>query len=142
MSSENKLLAKRWFEEVWNRRQTESIEEMLAEDAVAHGLGEAESPLRGTEGFTAFHKAFLNAFPDLKVTTEDFIAEDHKVAIRWRITGTLQGDGLGIQPSQRSMAVTGMSIVYVRGGKIVEAWNNFDVLGMHQQLGTLSQLLG
>jgi steroid delta-isomerase-like uncharacterized protein len=101
MSSENKLLAKRWFEKVWNRRQTESIKEMLAEDAVAHGLSEADSPLRGTEGFAGFHKAFLNAFPDLKVTTEDFIAEDHKVAIRWRVSGTLQGDGLGIQPNQK-----------------------------------------
>jgi predicted ester cyclase len=64
----------------------------------------------------------------------------NKVAIRWRATGTQRGDGLGVKPTGRSMAITGMSIVRVRDGLIVEGWNNFDVLGMHRQVGTLSQL--
>lgn len=140
MSTENKRIATLWFEEVWNQQRTESIEKMLAKDALAHGLGDPDTPIRGTEGFAVFHKAFLNAFPDLNVTVEDIVAEDEKVALRWRITGTLKGDGLGVRPNNRTMAVGGMSIVYIRDAKIIEAWNTFDVLGMHQQLGTLSQI--
>jgi len=141
MSTANKSLATRWFEEVWNQRKPKAIEEMLSPDAVVHGLGPDESAMRGPEGFAAFHRAFLDAFFDLKISVEDVIAENDKVAIRWRATGTLKGDGLGLKPTDRPMSVTGMSIVRVRDGMIVEGWNNFDVLGMHQQLGTLTQLI-
>ena len=113
---------------------------MMATDAVAHGLNAEGQAVHGPKEFETFQRAFLNAFPDLKVTVDDVIAEADKVALRWRVTGTLQGEGLGIQPTGRSMTITGMSIVRIRNNQIVEGWNNFDMLGMHQQLGTLSQL--
>lgn len=140
MTTENKALAQRWFEEVWNRQQCESISKMFAADGLAHGLGADGGPLRGPQAFEGFHEAFLNAFPDLRVLLEDVIAEDDKVAIRWTLTGTLKGEGLGVRATGRPMKITGMSILRARNGVIVEAWNNFDVLGMHQQLGTLAQL--
>ena len=140
MSEENKALARRWFEEVWNQRRHESIAKMFAADGLAHGLASDGGPMRGPEGFAAFHKAFVSAFPDLQLSVEDMISEGDKVAIRFRASGTLKGDGLGVKPTGRSMTVTGISIVRVRNGYIIEAWNNFDVLGMHQQTGTLAQL--
>src|SRR5690349_11583373 len=107
---------------------------MYAEDGVAHGLGADGGPLKGHAGFENFHHAFTDAFPDVQVTVDDVIAEDDKVAIRWHATGTLQGNGLGVTATGRSMTITGMSIVRVKNGKIAEGWNNFDVLGMHQQV--------
>jgi steroid delta-isomerase-like uncharacterized protein len=141
MSTENKLLATRWFDEVWNQGRTESIARMMSPECNAHGLGAGGSTVQGPEAFAAFQQAFLKAFPNLKITVEDVIAEDDKVAIRWRAAGTLKGEGFGVEPNGRSMEITGMSMVRIRESRIVDAWNNFDVLGIHQQLGTLPQLV-
>jgi len=142
MSADNKQLARRWFEEVWNQRRPESIPKMMAADSVSHGLAASGAAVRSPEAFLAFHQAFMDAFPDLKVHIEDLIAEDDKVVTRWRLTGTLKGTGLGVAPTNRTMDVTGISIVRVHNGQFVEGWNNFDALGMHQQLGTLAELAG
>jgi predicted ester cyclase len=64
------------------------------------------------------------------------------VAVRWRCTGTHTGGGLGVPSTGKPMTVTGMSILRVQNDEIVEAWNNFDVLGMHLQLGTLLAAMG
>jgi steroid delta-isomerase-like uncharacterized protein len=138
MSTENKALVRRWFEEVWNQKRKESIKEMFAADGIAHGL--AGDVVRGPEGFAAFHEAFVGGFPDLRVAVEDVVAEGDRVAIRWRVAGTLKGPGLGVAPTNRPMSVTGMSFVRIRGGQIVEGWNNFDVFGMHEQAGSLAEI--
>ena len=52
------------------------------------------------------------------------------------------GHGMGFAPTGKPMSITGMSILRVQDGQIVEAWNNFDVLGMHQQLDTLAAVTG
>src|SRR5262245_61836585 len=112
--SDNKLLARKWFDEVWNQQQQDSIHKMFAADGLAHGLADDGGPLKGPPAFVGFHRAFLSAFPDLQINIDDMIAEDDKVAIRWRASGTLKGDGLGVSPTGRSMTITGMSIVRVR----------------------------
>lgn len=137
----NKQLVRRWFDEVWNRRDATAIGRLLSKNAVAHGLAADGGDLIGPDGFVPFHSSFLNGFADLQLTIEDLIEEDDRVAARWRVTGTLSGEGLGVAPTGRRMSITGMTIVRIQDGLIVEGWNNFDVLGMHQQLGTLSQLV-
>jgi len=139
-ANENKEVVRRWFEEVWNQQSSESIRQMFPADGIAHGLAADGGPLHGPQGFMNFHQAFLNAFPDLRISIEDYIAEGDKVAVRWSVTGTLRGNGLGVTATGKPMKVTGMSIARIRNGQIVEGWNNFDVLGMHQQVGTLGQL--
>jgi steroid delta-isomerase-like uncharacterized protein len=138
----NKHLFRRWFEEIWNRRDASAISRMFAKNGVAHGLGMNGEDLIGPEGYLPFHKAFLGGFADLHVTVEDLIEEDDRVAGRWRARGTFTGDGMGFTPTGRPMVITGMTIIRVENGQVVEAWNNFDVLGMHQQLGTLSFVAG
>jgi steroid delta-isomerase-like uncharacterized protein len=141
MSDDNKTIARRWFEEVWNKGRSEAIDRMFAVDGVAHGLAADGSDLRGPEAFKSFQHAYRTAFPDLKFKIEDLIAEDDKVANRWTATGTHTGDGLGFPATNRAVTVTGMGIIRLRNGQIVEVWNTFDALGMHQQLGTLSLLV-
>ena len=86
--------------------------------------------------------AFLGGFADLHIIIDDLIEEDDRVALRWQATGTLTGTAMGVAPTGKPMTITGMSILRVRNGQIVEGWNNFDVLGMHQQLGTLAAIAG
>jgi steroid delta-isomerase-like uncharacterized protein len=138
MSEENKVLIRRWFEEVWNKGREEAIDEMFAEDGIAHGLAQdAEAPLRGANGFKPFFHKFRAAFPDIEVVVEDTVSEGDKVAARCTVRGKHQSDSLGFAATQQPMEITGMSIVRVRDGKIVEAWNNFDFMSMFRQLGAL-----
>lgn len=141
MSADNKQLARRWFEEVWNQRRSDAIARVMAPDGVSHGLAPDGAALRGPDAFVKFHQAFTNAFPDLKVHIDDLIADEDRVVTRWHATGTLKGTGLGVRPTGRTMNITGISVVRVRNGQFVEAWNHFDVLGMHQQLGTLKEFV-
>ena len=138
MSEANKALIRRWFEEVWNKGRAEAIDEMFAEDGAAYGLSDANgNPLRGPASFREFHQSFRNAFPDLVVVVEDTIAEADKVAARCVVRGQHMGDSLGFAATQKPVEITGISIVRVRDGKIVEAWNNFDFMSMYRQLGAI-----
>ena len=134
----NKALLQRWFDEVWNEGREEAIGEMFAEDGVAHGLSEDVShPITGPEQFIPFHHTFRGAFPDIKVEIADMIAEGDKVVARCTVRGKHAGDNLGIAASQSPVDFTGIAIVRIRDGKIVEAWNNFDFLRMNRQVGLL-----
>jgi steroid delta-isomerase-like uncharacterized protein len=135
MSTENKALAYRWFEEVWNKGRVEAIDEMLDPNMIAHGLGKDGSDLRGTDGFKIFHTKFRGAFPDIRITVEDVIAEGDRVAIRFSGSASHRGDHLGVPATQRPVTFTGMAFIRCRNGKIVEGWNNFDVMGLMQQIG-------
>lgn len=136
MSDENKALMARWFEEVWNKGRADAIDEMLAADGVVHGLSaEAGVPLKGPAGFRPFHETFRGAFPDIRVTVEDLIAEGDKVTARCSVRGTHSGDHLGVAATSAPVEFDGMSIVRIAGGKIVEAWNNYDFLTMNRQVG-------
>jgi len=138
MAEENNALIRRWFEEVWNKGREEAIDEMFAEDGIVHGLSdEGEAPLRGATGFKPFFRKFRGAFPDIEVIVEDTVSEGDKVAARCTVRGKHQSDSLGIAATQQPMEITGMAMVRVRDGKIVEAWNNFDFMTMFKQLGAL-----
>ena len=135
MSTENKALTRRWFEEVWNTGRSTAIDEMLAADAVIHGLG---NDLHGPAGFKSFHAAYRNAFPDVTLQIDDIAAEGAIVAVRWSGSGTHRGDGLGFAATGKQVRFNGMSFVRVERGKLVEGWNSFDQLGMFQQLGVVN----
>lgn len=138
MSEENKALVRRWFEEVWNKGRADAIDEMLDENGIVHGLSDDPSnPLKGPTGFRPFHTLFREAFPNLIVVVEDTVAEGDKVAARCSVRGKHEGDFLERAATQSSVEFTGISIVRIYNGKIVEAWNNFDFMTMHKQIGLL-----
>jgi steroid delta-isomerase-like uncharacterized protein len=136
MSEENKALLRRWFDEVWNKGRAEAIDEMFAPDGIAHGLSDnPENPIKGPADFKSFHEIFRGAFPDIDVIVEDTIAAGDKVVARCSVRGKHTGDHLGVAASNAPVDFTGISIVRIRDGKIVEAWNNFDFMRMNKQIG-------
>jgi steroid delta-isomerase-like uncharacterized protein len=132
---ENVELMKRWYREVWHEAKDETIFELLASDASLHGQTGPEAEIKGPEGFVAFAKQIRAAFPDTEVVVQDVFAVDDKVAVRWVATGTHSGDGLGVPPSSKRIRITGMTIARILNGKIVEGWDNWDRLGMLEQIG-------
>lgn len=136
MSVEHKALVRRWFEEVWNQGRTASIDELLADAVVIHGLGPAD--LHGPAGFRTFYTAYRNAFPDIVIRMDDLVAEGDRVVARWSGTGTHLGDGLGIAATGRQIQFNGVTIVRIERGKLIEGWNTFNQLEMFQQLGVVN----
>ena len=135
MSEQNKTLVRRWFEQVWNRGRAESIDELLSERSVVHGLG---TDLRGPAGFKPFHAAYRDAFPDLALQIEHMLADDDLVAVHWSATATHGGGGLGFAATGKRVSFSGMTLIRVEGNKLIEGWNSFDQLGLLQQLGVVS----
>ena len=131
MSQANKALATRWFEEVWNKRRREAIDEMLLPQAV---LYEGGKETKGPEGFQPFFDRMWAAFSDIHITIQDVIAEADMVCVRWSCTMTHSGDGLGMAPTNKKLETTGISIVRVADGMLAAGWQNWDMLGLMQQI--------
>lgn len=138
MSEENKQLLRRWFEEVWNKGRADAIDEMFDEYGIAHGLSDDPSnPIRGPRDFRPFHTLFREAFPNMAIVVEDLIAEGDKAVARCSVRAKHEGDFLGSVASQSPVEFTGIAIVRIENGKIVEAWNNFDFMTLHKQVGLI-----
>lgn len=138
MESESRTVIHRWFDEVWNKGREEAIDEMFADEGVAHGLvDEQGEELRGPKGFKPFFQRFRGAFPNIEVIIEDCICEGDRAAARCLVRARHTGDALGIAATNNPVEFTGMTIIRVKDGKIVEAWNNFDFASLNQQIGII-----
>jgi predicted ester cyclase len=133
MSKENKQIARNFVEQVWNARRVDLIDQFIAEDMVPHDL----RGITDREGLRQFVVASLAAFPDIRVTIEDEIAEGDRVVHVGRISGTLRGEILGIAPTGKHGEWPGISVFRVAGGKIVDLWSISDESIMMQQLGVM-----
>jgi steroid delta-isomerase-like uncharacterized protein len=135
MSEENKALALRQLEEVWNKHNPGAVEEFFAPDFVSHSAPPGMPNDR--EGLKAMAGMYLGAFPDLKVTSDFLLAEGDKVVMRWTGRGTHTSDLMGTPATGKRIEMTGIGIQRIAGGKIVEEWVENDMMGMMQQLGVV-----
>jgi steroid delta-isomerase-like uncharacterized protein len=133
MTEENKAVVKRELEEIWNKGNLAAIEECYAPDGVFSGDQLPDS--KGIEAIGQLATMIHSSFPDIHYTVGDLIAEGDKVVLRWTSRGTHRGEFLGIAPTEKQIKSTGTTTYCLEGGKIVEAWVNWDALGMMQQLG-------
>jgi len=137
MSEENKVLTRRsWVIVAEGNLDTleDALAEVYAEDIVLH---EPDEDVRGVEGLKQFVSMIRSAIPDLHITLEDDIAEGDKVVSRWSAQGTHQGELMGIAPTGNQVTITGVTIHRIKEGKIVEEWENWDALGLMQQIGAV-----
>jgi len=135
MSEENKALARRQLEEVFNKHNPGAVDEFYAPDFVNHNAPPGMPNDR--EGVKAIAAMYLGAFPDVKVTSDFQLAEGDKVVMRWTGTGTHTGELMGIPATGKRIEMTGISIQRIAGGKIVEEWVESDQMGLMQQLGVV-----
>jgi steroid delta-isomerase-like uncharacterized protein len=131
---ENVALLRRWFNEVWNQRRLDAIAEMMARDAVVFGMGGADEVIHGPAEFRQSAELFHKAFSRIQITVEDAFGSGDKVAVRWSAEMTHTGDDFGIPATGRTATIHGITLARVENGKVVEGWNNWDQLGLQQQL--------
>jgi steroid delta-isomerase-like uncharacterized protein len=133
MSDQNKAIARAVFD-AFNGGDLDELDDVVAADSVDHDPYNPHAG-EGREGLKKTIAMYREAFPDLHISVEDQIAEGDKVVSRWVGTGTHQGELMGAPPTGRSSTITGIGIDRIENGQIVEAWGNWDALGMFQQLG-------
>jgi steroid delta-isomerase-like uncharacterized protein len=131
---ENKKLFRRWLEEVVNENNYGVVEELLAPDYVAHFPGGQDMDRDGHRGMV---EVFAAAFPDWRESIQEVLAEGDKVAMRVTAGGTHTGDFQGMEPTGRTLTITGMAFARIENGRIAESWWDFDALGLMQQLGAI-----
>ena len=132
-SSQHELV-RRFYDEAWNRGETDVAYELFAPDYVRHDLRATEA-LPGPEGQKKIAEDFRAAFPDLHFEIDFLLdAADHIVG-RWTATGTHLGAWGNLEPTGRAVTFSGVNIFRFADGQVVEIWNHRDDLGLLQQLG-------
>ena len=91
--------------------------------------------MRGRDQIRGLWDVFLNAFPDLHSTVDDVISEGDKLVLRWTIQGTHTGEFLGVPASNNSMSLSVTEVFRIADGQLVEAWDQYDRLGLMEQIG-------
>lgn len=134
MSEKNKAVMRRTIE-ILNAHNLDALEEVIATNLVEHNTPPGQDP--GLEGVKQQLSMALAAFPDFQFTLDDLIAEGDKVVARGRMTGTHQGEFMGIPATGKQVSQRGTQIVRIAKGKVVESWMEVDNLGLMQQLGAI-----
>ena len=135
-----KRIARRVPEEIATRREFDLVDEVYAEDCVEHGPFGMEA--EGRDAVREQLRTFLDAIPDFEATVEDIVAEGDTVAMRVTLSGTVEGELMGIEPTGESFEVANMVFTRIEDGMIAERWVLPDTLGMLQQLGVVEAPVG
>ncbi len=129
---ENKAIARRWNDEIWNKGNLAAIDGLMASN-----FAWRSAPPGMASDLASFKQyvASLSSFSEVKCVAEDMVAEGDKVAVRWTWSGKHTGEYMGMAPTGKKVTITGISIIHIAGGKIVEEWDEQDNLGFMEQLG-------
>jgi ketosteroid isomerase-like protein len=119
-----KSMVVRWFEEVWNKGRQEVIDEMFPTDCVLH---DGRTEYRGPVEFKRLHDALRAQLSDIRVIPRETISEGDLVCVRWSSTAKQTTTGKHVE-------LTGISIVRFKDGRFFEAWQNWDMHGLVEQL--------
>jgi steroid delta-isomerase-like uncharacterized protein len=138
MSESNKNVVRRLFEEVWNKGNLQVTDELFTPNYVHHDSSTPDVG-RGPESEKKRATLYRTAFPDIRLTIDDIIAEGETVVARWSCRGTHKGDLSGIPPTGKQVNITGVSIARFANGKMAEGWVNWDALALMQQLGVVPE---
>jgi steroid delta-isomerase-like uncharacterized protein len=121
VSEKNKALVRRWLDEVFTRGDLGEADGLFTPNYALHDPSFPHD-VHGLEGVERYVTAYRAAFPDLRVTVEDQLAEEDKVVTRWTVRGTHSGEFLGLLPTGDEVVVSGIEFDRMVGGRIDEAW--------------------
>jgi steroid delta-isomerase-like uncharacterized protein len=128
---------RRFYDSI-NAGDVDGFGELLADDFVEHEETPGLAPTR--EGVKEFFRMYIGAFPDLRFDAEDVLASGDKVVARVRVTGTHEGEFMGMPATGKRVDVQAIDIVrFGDDGLAREHWGVFDALAMMQQLGVVPE---
>ncbi len=132
---QNKAVARRVFDEVWNGRNLDVLDEVLTDDYRNNTPEFGVTPDR--QGVKQWTQGVHQAFPDGRFTVEEMVAEGDRVVTRWTAEGTHTQPFLEIPATNKRVKVAGVTMDRIEDGKIAEGWTYWDRLDLLQQLGVV-----
>lgn len=137
MANDNKALADRFHTDIFQAGRLDVADEILSPDFVIHAPGYPPEWARGPAGTKQLASAIIDGIPDRQIAHHETIAEGDLVMVRWSMTGTHGGDLMGVPPTGEPIDVTGFDLFRIADGKIAEVWQNWDQLGLMQQIAAI-----
>ena len=134
MAMEYTAIVRRLYEEVWNGRRFEVVDEIISPSHALHDNNAPDSSI-GPEAYKSQVIRFLSGFPDLRFSIDDMVAADEKVVVSWNISGTHKGEFMGIPATNKKVSVDGITINHIVNGKIIDSYINWDARCFMKQLG-------
>ncbi len=134
---EMKRVVSRIADEMWNRGDLAVADEVMERDAPYHGP-HMPNGVGDRETWRQAIGMYLGAFPDSQVSFDELLVSGDTVVGRWSATATHTGSLRGLGPTGRRIVIGGITIYRMAGSKIVESWEQLDMLGMWQQLGVVN----
>lgn len=125
-------LVSRLHSELFASGDLATLDHFFAPDVVSHDMPPGLP--QGIEGVRRFFAIFRDAFPDVQVRVDEIVVEGDRAAVATTIEGTHEGELLGIAPTGRRVSVTGIDLVRVADGRIVEHRGLTDTVGLLRQL--------
>ncbi len=134
MSEDNKKTVWKLLEDAWNGGQLEAVDGLVSGDCHFHDpVFPSMSP--GANSLKQHIRMFRKAFPDLRLSIDDMIAERNEVVVHWTMRGTHHHAFLGMAPTNRAVSVSGTTINRIEHRKVVEQWSDWNLLSLMEQLG-------
>jgi steroid delta-isomerase-like uncharacterized protein len=134
---DHKKVARRIFDEAWNRGNLAVLDECVHVDVVQH---DPNAPASGIAAAREIISGYRAGFPDVRFTVDRMVGEGDQVAAHWTASGTNTGPLFGMPPTGKQVTVSGLAIDRFVDGKVKESWAHWDALGMFVQLGLLPPL--
>lgn len=135
-SADNKAPVRRLYEEVWNKRRLEVVNELISPSHALSGSLFTDASV-GPEAYKRIVTQFIAAFPDLRFAVGDIIAEKDQVVVSWVISGTHKREFRGVAATNKRVSVEGVTIHQIARGKILDSDVRLDHLGLLEQLGAV-----
>ena len=133
-TEENKAAVRACFEE-GSKGNFDAFDELVTPDYVVH-----PEEVRGAEGLKAMVAGYVNALHGLRVRIDQQFTDGDYVATRYTITGTHDGDLMGIPATGRNVEFTGITISRCENGRVAEEWEITDTVALLGQVGALPAL--
>ena len=126
--SERREVLETWFRRVWNEENADAIDELFVVDGQARGLG--ANPLIGPKDFKQFHTTLRGLLRDFDITIDKSIEEGEWISAICSLRAKSRNTGIAIE-------MTGSVMIRIANGRLMEAYNHWDFLGLFAQLGLL-----
>jgi len=140
LSERDEQIAHRFHNDLFRDGNFRMADEILQPDFVIHGPGVGPEFAEGPAGSKRYAQAIRDGFGNkVEIKHHDTFSTGDRVAVRWSASGVHAGDLLGVPATGRKVDITGIDVFRIKDGKLAEMWQNWDQLGLLQQIGAIPE---
>lgn len=137
MSAQDNIKVVRKLYDIYNKNDSKNLnalDEVIATNVQLHDPA-SPSAKSGLQSIKQIESSYINSFPNKSIKIDNIFGSDDYVAVKWTCKGTQKGEFRGFAPTNKAFTITGTSIYRVNDGKVTEIRQNWDRLGLLEQIG-------